>query len=99
TSLDVQVAARKVLRVLAVEDVGHEAKKWQAWRKKHPGGDRGAWLLAGLLHGDASIAALAGRELARLTGDDLGFSPELPKGERKKIRAAYAERLEAARRS
>ncbi len=93
TTREVQVAARKVLRVLVVDDLGHETKRWVAWRRKNSENDREGWLLAGLLHGEESIAALAGRELARITGEDLGFAPDLAKVDKKTIRAAYAARL------
>lgn len=93
SSREVQVAARKVLRVLVVDDFGHEPKRWLAWRRKNPGDARQAWLLAGLFHAEPSIASLAGRELARITGEDLGFAPDLAKVDKKTIRAAYAARL------
>jgi len=76
---------------LTAQDFGDNAAKWTPWVEQVQGTHRVEWLIDSLLHTDASLRALAGEELKRVTQQYFGYHPALPKRDREVSQRKYRE--------
>ncbi|MEM9727528.1 MAG: HEAT repeat domain-containing protein [Myxococcota bacterium] len=82
-------AAWRVLRMLTAQDFGNDTDAWRAWLNDYGKQSRIEWLIESLDHEDAEIRAIVARDLASQSGQDFGYSPDMPSEERRKIRERY----------
>lgn len=81
----VRDAARKALRLLTAEDLGSSRRKWASWVRKRGSQPRVRWLIEGLIHRDEDLRAMAVRELDKAGIGDFGYSPDMGRGDRKRV--------------
>ncbi|MEZ4362162.1 MAG: hypothetical protein R3B48_18380 [Kofleriaceae bacterium] len=73
---------RRALVDLVKQDFGDADRRWLRWWEDHGRRHRVEWLIDALAHRDGELRAAAITELRRLTGESLGYDPELAKRER-----------------
>jgi hypothetical protein len=73
---------RKALVALTAQDFGLSGKKWRRWYDNASKRHRIEWLIAGLVHKEDSIRAIAINDLRRITGEYFGYHHDLPRKER-----------------
>jgi hypothetical protein len=74
--------ARRALVALTKQDFGLSERKWRRWWEDNRLRHRLEWLIDSLGHREAALRQSAIDDLRRLTGDDLGYHPEMPRRER-----------------
>ena len=88
---DVAAAARKALMIVTRQDLGRDAKRWQAWWAQNAGRHRIEWLVDALMHEVPAIRRAAGDELKALTKEYFGYYDDLPRKEREKAQQRYRD--------
>jgi hypothetical protein len=83
--------SHRSLVVLARQDFRDDAAAWRAWWDRVARTHRIEWLIAALVHEDATIRHEASEELKKLTGQFFGYYFNLPKREREKAHKRYVE--------
>lgn len=82
-------ATWRVLRMLTAQDFGNDSEAWKTWWIEHGQRSRTEWLIESLDHDDAEIRDIVARDLARQSGEDFGYSPDMASEQRQEIRERY----------
>jgi hypothetical protein len=88
---DIGVASRAALMLIARQDFGVDARKWNAWFSANATKHRIEWLIDALDHEISGMRKAAGIELRSLTKEFYGYSEDLPKRERERAQQRYRE--------
>jgi hypothetical protein len=87
----VAAAARRALMTITRQDLGRDAKRWQAWWAQNGGRHRLEWLMDALMHEVPAVRRAAGDELKALTKEYFGYYDDLPRKEREQAQQRYRE--------
>jgi HEAT repeat protein len=87
----VAAAARRALMTVTRQDLGRDAKRWQAWWAQNGGRHRVEWLIDALMHEVPAIRRAAGDELKAATKEYFGYYDDLPRKDREKAQQRYRE--------
>jgi hypothetical protein len=86
---EVAEAARRALLVIARQDFGRDARKWNEWWARNGQRHRIEWLIDALMHEQPAVRRAAGDELKQLTKEYFGYYDDLPRKERERAHALY----------
>jgi HEAT repeat protein len=85
----VALSAETALINLTKQNYGKNHHEWTLWWEQNRHRDRIEWLIDGLVHGDLSIRAASIAELEELTGKSFGYSFDMPRRDRERIRRRF----------
>jgi HEAT repeat protein len=88
---EVAAAARRALMIVTRQDLGRDARKWQAWWAQNATRHRVEWLMDALMHEVPAIRRAAGDELKAITKEYFGYYDDLPRKEREKAQQRYRD--------
>ncbi len=84
-------AARRALMAITRQDLGRDAKRWQAWWAQNGGRHRIEWLIDALMHEVPAVRRAAGDELKAQTKEYFGYYDDLPRKEREQAQHRYRD--------
>ena len=84
-------AARRALMTITRQDLGRDARKWQAWWAQNGTRHRLEWLIDALMHEVPAMRRAAGDELKAVTKEYFGYYDDLPRKEREQAQQRYRE--------
>jgi HEAT repeat protein len=84
-------AARRALITITRQDLGRDAKRWQAWWAQNGGRHRIEWLIDALMHEVPAVRRAAGDELKAATKEYFGYYDDLPRREREQAQQRYRD--------
>jgi hypothetical protein len=87
----VAAAARRALITITRQDLGRDAKRWQAWWAQNGGRHRIEWLIDALMHEVPAVRRAAGDELKAITKEYFGYYDDLPRKEREQAQHRYRD--------
>ncbi|MGO9714960.1 MAG: HEAT repeat domain-containing protein [Polyangiaceae bacterium] len=91
TEEHVAAAARRALMTSTRQDLGRDAKRWQAWWAANGGRHRIEWLIDALMHEVPAVRRAAGDELKAITKEYFGYYDDLPRKEREQAQQRYRD--------
>jgi hypothetical protein len=89
--VDIIQSARRALVILARQDFGTEAGRWNEWWRTASTRHRIEWLIDSLTHESTEIRRAAGEELKALTREYFGYYDDLPAAERAAAQRQYRQ--------
>jgi hypothetical protein len=84
-------AAHTALVTLTKQDFGRDSQGWYIWWESNKHKHRVEWLIDGMIHEAPDIRAASAAELENLTGQNFGYSFDLPEVERLAIRLQFLD--------
>jgi HEAT repeat protein len=87
----VAAAARRALMTITRQDLGRDARRWQAWWAQNGARHRIEWLIDALMHEVPAVRRAAGDELKAITKEYFGYYDDLPRKEREQAQLRYRE--------
>jgi hypothetical protein len=91
SATEVSASARAALMLVARQDFGLDARRWNLWWSSNAAKHRIEWLIDALDHDISGIRKAASDELRSSTREFFGYSEDLPKKERERAQQRYRE--------
>lgn len=91
SATEVSASARAALMMVARQDFGLDARRWNLWWSSNAAKHRIEWLIDALDHDISGIRKAASDELRSSTREFFGYSEDLPKKERERAQQRYRD--------
>lgn len=88
---DIAKSAHWALTVIARQDFGRDAARWERWWQAEGARHRVEWLIEALAHDSPDVRRAASDELKQISKEYFGYYDDLPRKERVKAQQRYRE--------